>query len=264
MLSIFQYNCTQMIFGILLRTTEDGLGRVDYTSLSDQVLMEMLVEGFDENAKKTYQNADGMFLDVCDWENILCDKWDRVVSVKGAFVSSGSITLAQIPPKVKDFALCKAHLRGTLETSSLPASIEKLYVSTNELYGSVGFTAFPESLVEIGIDTNAFSGSADLSALPRSLMHLWMQNNTFSGTLRLNNLPPTLVCFSIGTNAFSGEFRLENAPKPLYNVFAFCNSFNPTAIVPSDKCVRLTKSGVTAVVDEKGNTHRQERYMIQT
>ena len=55
------------------------LGRLDYSLLSDQALMEMLIEGFDDETKKKYQDDHGMYLDVCEWPNITCDEDESVI-----------------------------------------------------------------------------------------------------------------------------------------------------------------------------------------
>ena len=48
-------------------TLDSDLGLVDYGSLSDQTLMELLIEGFDDIAKSKYQDNDGMYLlSVCE------------------------------------------------------------------------------------------------------------------------------------------------------------------------------------------------------
>ena len=248
-----------MLFGIRLLTSDTDLGRVDYSSLSDQILMEMLVEGFNEDAMKGYKDSSGDFLDVCQWANISCDKDQNVVRVRRTSSTSGSIEFSCLPPKVRDVSMCRTFLLGTLETSKLPASLENFIVHTNKFHGTVDFTSFPDSLVDLSLDTNAFSGSA----LPGALLNLRIHDNNFSGSVRLDNLPPKLALFSIGDNSFTGDFRLVNVPTTLGHAFATCNSFNPTAIVQSDKSARLNRSGAVAVVDEEGKTHRYERYMLQ-
>ena len=47
-------------------TVDSSLGKVDYNSFSDQTLMEILFNGFDDETKKKYQNNDGTYLDVCE------------------------------------------------------------------------------------------------------------------------------------------------------------------------------------------------------
>ena len=49
---ILQIFLSEMLFELYLLTCETNLGRVDYSSLGDRILMEMLIEGFYEFAKK--------------------------------------------------------------------------------------------------------------------------------------------------------------------------------------------------------------------
>ena len=58
----------------LLVSVDPSLGRLDYSLLSDQTLMEMLIESFDDETKKKYQDGQGMYLDICEWPKIKCDK----------------------------------------------------------------------------------------------------------------------------------------------------------------------------------------------
>ena len=63
----------------VVRSVDINLGHVDYRSFSDQTLMELLIEGFDENTKRMCQDEDGMYIDVCEWQFVKCNVDDRVV-----------------------------------------------------------------------------------------------------------------------------------------------------------------------------------------
>ena len=62
-------------------SVDPSLGRLDYSLMSDQALMEMLIEGFDDETKQDYQDKHGMYKDVCDWFPITCDEDERVVEI---------------------------------------------------------------------------------------------------------------------------------------------------------------------------------------
>ena len=73
--------------------------------MSDQALMEMLVERFNDKTKEKYQNKHGMYLDVCEWSGINCDAHQRVIRIIIRIdVSSenarSSLELCHVPPKV--------------------------------------------------------------------------------------------------------------------------------------------------------------------
>ena len=50
-----------MCIVLFVQTADNHLGRVDITSLSDQTLMEMLVERVSERMQKRFQDNHGMF-----------------------------------------------------------------------------------------------------------------------------------------------------------------------------------------------------------
>ena len=105
-----------MSFIILLRAVDPYLGRVEYTSLSDQTLMEMIIEGFDEESKRKYQDKHGMYLDVCEWDGIKCYEDESVAEIKtDGFEATGSLLLCYIPPKVKRCSISLAKLTGSID-----------------------------------------------------------------------------------------------------------------------------------------------------
>ena len=87
----------QLIFSV-----DPSLGRVDYSLMSDQTLMEMLIDGFDDETKKQYQDSHGMYLDVCEWPCTKCDGDERIVEI-GIESSriTGPLELCYVPPNVK-------------------------------------------------------------------------------------------------------------------------------------------------------------------
>ena len=248
---------------IITVLTDDGhLGRLDYASLPDQALMEILVEGFSASAKKRYQDKHGMFLDVCQWERITCDADKNVISIE-AHAGSGSISLDFIPPKVKDVYLNIADLSGTFSANALPSDLECLDIGINNFEGTVDFTALPAHMYYLSLCKNKFHGSAVLDSLPRGFLILWMQANSFSGSLNLENLPPNFFYLDASSNAFSGAFRILNVPENLNAIHASGNCFDEVALLPSHVCdVRLGKSGVTSVVDELGKPHPKQDLIL--
>ena len=247
-----------------LQIADSHLGRVDYTSLSDQTLMELLIEGIEEESKRTYQNDDRTFKNVCEWPRVQCDSEERVVRFKGTPNMKGAIELTHIPPKAESFYLLGFNLKGTLNTQCLPQSLENFSISMNHFDGTVDFVSLPEALVDFNIHKNAFHGSANFKKLPRKLESMTLHSNNFSGEIFLRNLPPNINFLNISENAFTGDFCLQNSPKPLASgLFASYNSFNAIAVVPKGDCVWLTGSDVTSVVDEEGNAHANEREMLR-
>ena len=114
----------------LFLSVDPSLGRVGYSLLSDQTLMEMLIEGFDEETKQEYQDDNGMYLDVCEWSCIECDDAQRVIRIEiDSEDLSGSIEICYLPPNVKYIiisSLCKTQLRGSADLTHLPDGMQGL------------------------------------------------------------------------------------------------------------------------------------------
>ena len=83
-------------------SADPSLGRVDYSLLSDQMLMEMLIEDLDDETQKTFQDADGMYLDIWYSDCVTCDNDQEVTRIdRDSRDIVGSIQLRYVPPKVK-------------------------------------------------------------------------------------------------------------------------------------------------------------------
>ena len=78
---------------LFLRAVDTNLGRVDLSSFSDQILMEMLLGCLDDETKQRYQDNQGVYLDVCKWGCVRCDEENRVVDLHYANDVSGSLHL---------------------------------------------------------------------------------------------------------------------------------------------------------------------------
>ena len=240
---------------VTLLTDDAHLGRLDYASLPDQTLMEMLVEGFTGEVKKRFQTENGMFLDVCAWNGVTCDHNHHVV-VAEIDQCDGSVAFEYIPPKTTAVILNNGKLSGSLLTNTLPKEMTELDVCANRLQGTVDFTAWPDSMKCINLAMNNFTGSAVLDRLPQALELLNIQRNNFSGSLNLSNLPPRLISLDVSSNAFGGAICLENIPDSFSVLNARSNRFGGVAVLPlnTDR-VFLEGSGVTSVVDEEGRLH---------
>ena len=216
----------------LFLSVDPSLGRVDYSLLSDQTLMEMLYGGFDEETKRKFQDKEGMFLDVCKWVGVKCDANERVVEIKHQGRIRGSLQLSRLPSEVTCINISRNDLEGSIDLSNLPPNIEQIHLERNHLTGSVDLTKLPENVGILNLTKNCLSGSLELAQLPRSMRFLF-----------------------IFDNQFSGSFIATNLPKTLCGIFATDNQFNPIAVVDSQTTaqIRLGDSGVTSVVDENGN-----------
>ena len=92
-----------MCFLVHLLGVDPSLGRVDYASFTDQTLMELLYEGFDEETKQRYKTIEGIYIHLWLWECLHDDGHGRVVRIKDCgHEIGGSLQLSFLPPKVRE------------------------------------------------------------------------------------------------------------------------------------------------------------------
>ena len=131
----------------LFLSVDPSLGRVDCNALSDQTLMELLIDGFDEEAKKEYQDNDGMYLDICKWSCIECDDDERVVKIDiESSAVIGSLELCYVPPKAQLLSISSygsSKLTGSIDVACLPNGMSYLSLSNNQLTGKINLTQLP-------------------------------------------------------------------------------------------------------------------------
>ena len=253
-----------MKFCMLLYSVDPSLGRVDYSSFSDQTLMEMVFEGFDEVTKQRYQDEYDTYIDVCAWSCVECDADERVIEVKEYSEIIGTIQLSYLPSKLKALYMQKMQLKGSVELANLPESMEILNLRYNRLTGSIDLTHLPNRMEQLYLKSNQCSGSLDLTLLPESMRFLYLDNNQFSGSVDVSRLPRNMQQLMLQKNQLSGSFGATNISHCLKLLDASRNKFSAKAVVDlliyAD--INLIVSGVTAVVDENGNTHPKQSHMI--
>ena len=220
----------------LLLSVDTNLGRLDYSLLSDQALMEMLIDGFDDDTKKQYQDDHGMYLDVCEWSCIECDADERVAEiVMDNSDIRGSIQLCYVPPKVEEIDIGDMWVNG-------------------KLAGSVDLTLLPEGMEVLNLLGNKLSGEIDLTQLPYKMEYLTLGYNQLTGEINLTHLPDGMRGLHLESNQLSGSLVIRGLPQEMNIIDVRGNNFNAVAVVDSDTpaTIKLKESGVTSVVDENG------------
>ena len=199
---------------LALFSVDPALGRLDYDSLSDQALMEMLIAGMNEEPKKTYQDKNGNFKDIADWKFHECKDGQLMMSFfhNKAFGDT-QFPFHFIPPHAKTFAIHNCNAHGTLDTSILPRTLELIEVRENKLHGPLDWASFPPALTRIDIGKNKFCGILVLSDLPEGLDEFIAKGNAFTGNLSLKGLPPKLVHIVLKRNKLSGSIRIHEYPR---------------------------------------------------
>ena len=271
-----------------LFTVDPALGRLDYDSMSDQALMEIVVGAVEKREMRLFQDGSGNFKDVCAWPGIECEGdsgGQRVVSVDAGIVvcTDAQFPFYFIPPLVRVFAMSHAKLHGTLSTSHLPSKLEDFSVSNNALHGSINCKDFPRCMTYINISANAFCGSCQLGdlpdslkvfaadsnqfcgeialdSLPEALKHLDVSDNNLVGPIHINRLPPGIDYINLSDNCFSGSFRLMVFPQNLSEIDVRGNKLRPAAILGDVRTSAHAEAyfnlrGVDTAVDADGKPH---------
>ena len=240
---------------ILLSSVDSNLERVDYSSMSDQTLMELLFEGFDEDIQAEYQDGHGKYLDVCEWDYVDCDEDDRVISFDEEGDISGSLQLCYLPPKMQSLLLTYKELTGSVDLTQLPPKMESLTLDDNQFTGSVDLTKLPDTMGYLHLSGNDFEGSVDLTQLPESMKVLYLGKNRFEGSVDLTQFPQKMSYINIENNRFTGSFIAMSLPQGFKKVYASGNQFSAIAVVHSHENAEfdLRESGVTSAADENGD-----------
>ena len=108
----------------LILSADSSIGRFDKNSLSDQTLMELLVDRLTHQAKYILRDSTEEFKDKCTWECVTCDVEDNVVQIHFMQPYNGTLDFAFIPPKVRSFATKNQYFHGTIDTALLPSGLE--------------------------------------------------------------------------------------------------------------------------------------------
>ena len=270
----------------ILLTADPNFGRVDYDSLSDQALMEMLYEGLDDETRRRNQDAHGMYLDVCEWSSVKCDEDRRVIEISVNGEVGGTLQLAYLPPKLRALDFYRTKLPGFINFRNLPEAMLSLKISANAFEGSIDLenlpqfmktldlnenafsgsiclTKLPQTMESLGVNNNALVGTLDFEHLPKGMQMLGFNNNAFTGSINLTNLPVSMLFISLFNNQLTGPFVLRNIPPGMMSILAMQNAFDPIAVVEVREYLRIdiTDCGVLTVFDENGNVRFPTRML---
>ena len=192
-----------------------ALGRFNQEALTDQMQMELLVEGLTDAAKRKYKDASGAFLEIAQWESVELEG-DNVIGLGFDFYCEGSLALQFIPPTTRRFHLSDAKVSGTIDTAALPGGIDEFtFTDAFGMSGTIDFCTLPSQLAEFDISENGFSGSVDLTALPPYVREMNISANNFTGSVVLGELPLGLQRLFLGANSFEGSLALDDLPATL-------------------------------------------------
>ena len=266
----------------LFVSIDPSLGRVDYSLFSDQTLMEMFIEGFDDETKKKYKNNDGMYRYACEWSSVKCDDEQRVIEIdidsrglsgslelcyappklerlmistwRGESKLTGSAVLKQLPDGMKDISIENNQLTGEVDLINLPDGMKYLQLDNNLFTGEVDLTQLPKIMKWLSLQANELSGEIDLTQLQDGMEDLHLNKNHFTGNVVLTHLPKGMQKLLLQNNLLSGSVIIKRLPQGMEMIDLRDNNFNAIAVVgpETEANINLKGSGVTSVVDENG------------
>ena len=282
---------------VTLLSADTALGRFDVSSLPDQTLMELFIEGMEATGKLPFRLQNG-FKDVCTWstrkpfiqETIRCTD-GRVTRVLFWFHrwSEDQFPFHYTPPLVTYFSMKKCQIHGTLDASALPVDLQCFQVPENKLSGEVKCGEFPRKIERISLVSNVFTGSLHLADLPDSVIEFHAEYNELSGSIHLNDLPPQMAYLTLQNNKLTGEVHIDRLPPSIHDIdlsencfkgelrlldfpkymktFGFTNNFSvETAVFRGAKGpmhFEIRANCITSVVDEAGNKHDWTEMIIR-
>ena len=221
----------QVIVNFLAADTS-ALGRIDYTTLSQQAMMEFLVQN--QPGERFCFPGSTHFADVDQWEGVTITdgvvtkiEWNHIGRPRG------TIDMRWIPPSVVYLELSGFTVENfdvgnfprnlcyvcmywcaigtTIDTPRLPPLLKTLWFVDSGIKGTLDCTKLPPGLTRVNVSKNMLTGSVDLTSLPPALELLDLSNNNFQGALDLSHIAHNLA-LKLNSNQFSGEIP----------IFAYC------------------------------------------
>mmetsp|Transcript_4363 Transcript_4363/g.6514 ORF Transcript_4363/g.6514 Transcript_4363/m.6514 type:complete len:227 (-) Transcript_4363:79-759(-) len=201
-----------MILEILVTAdVSSALGRLDYTTMSQQSLMELAGEKItnfqwicgDRRTPSDISEWKGVTLN--DNEEVTRIQWPSAdLSYKHGLKMRGSVALEWFPATVETILLGNNKLKGTINLHELPVSLNWLELWMNNFSGEVDLTNLPPQLVSLLLSMNKLSGTPDFTCLPETIQTMRLTNNKFSGVADFSKLPDSLEELDLRNNAELG------------------------------------------------------------
>ena len=246
-----------------LCTDDTGLGRVNYTTMSEQSLMELLVA--DLTGAEKFHGPDGNFLPLEEWSGITFSKdgnvrdisWSNNVFLgNNRVLPGGTIHLRWLPRTLRKFTISSMGLHGTVDGQALPDTLAIFSLHDNKIGGTVETRNLPAKLMSIFFSKNAFSGTLDLENLPPNLRALHANSNRFEGSVCLEKLPETLQKLHLDDNCFSGTVYMGNLPSELHHLSLGGNNIQQEVLIFEQteeiEVVLLDEDSFMRIVDKAG------------
>jgi len=180
-------------FILLCSADIQPVGRVDYSLLSDQSLLELFIANVD--TRNSFRNTEGDYLDIHDWDGVTL-RDDNVFAI--------------------DFF--RRFGEGTLNFEAIPTTARKVSIRVASCTGTVPWEKLSDEIRYWSLFDSPFEGTVDLTVLPRQLITFEVVMTNFSGTLDFGQLPQGLVMLQLSRNKFTGRADLRPIQKPICGI----------------------------------------------
>ena len=251
------------LFVLASRATDN----LSLSDLSDQTLMEMLIEHMKICPSEKFRDETGAYKEVCKWPGVQCNGRRRVNHIwwfdrfLKETVLRGTVGFRFMPQLTRNFVIhasderSRYSLFGTIDTAALPRGLTTFFIPFQRFHGTVDFQRLPLGLDSLRIQDNRFEGSIHLNNLPKKLKQLHANENRFSGSIFLKSLPDTLESLNASHNQLFGSLCLRNLPRALEELKLENNSFSGSV------CFESLPDGLKAI-DLSSNSLRGEFVLL--
>ena len=169
------------MFAAFFIACNDGIGRVDRSTLPQQTLMELFIFGLNEPEKICGNREDPV--DVCDWTGVRCNAGGEVKHfwwTNKYEDGTGTVGFEFLPCSMKSLQMWNNALSGTIQLGDLAGKMEIVYLFDNQMTGSLDLDRLPAAVRELDLSRNEFTGDISLENLPKCLEYLLLSNNQMS------------------------------------------------------------------------------------
>mmetsp|Transcript_6907 Transcript_6907/g.10459 ORF Transcript_6907/g.10459 Transcript_6907/m.10459 type:complete len:200 (+) Transcript_6907:34-633(+) len=171
-----------LVFSITL-CADLPLGKVEKSTLSEDILLELLIEKMTANTERIRGNEENSW-EVSEWNGLELNAQKNIGAIKWSNKGlTGGIQLEYLPRTTRRAYFDNNSLSGDLCLTDLPEGLVKLAFSNNKFSTTVDLTRLPSTLAGLFLDKNPLFGVTDFSRLPSGLVWLWMNDTLLSGTV---------------------------------------------------------------------------------
>ncbi|KNH04513.1 hypothetical protein XU18_4283 [Perkinsela sp. CCAP 1560/4] len=127
---------SKMYAAVYFACADDGVGRFDRSTASQQSLMELFIFELDKTEKICGSRDDPA--GVCEWEGVKCNADGEVKKFEWVLKrghGTGTLGFEFLPCSMKTVRMFRNALSGTIQLADLPGKLEVLSLYENQLTG---------------------------------------------------------------------------------------------------------------------------------